>query len=86
MAEGKSWVKWVAIGCSGLVVLGVVVGAGIFFVVRKATAGPEQVAKDFLAAAAAGARLARRPRPPVRARHQRAPARQPRAPRPLITA
>ena len=54
MAEGKSWVKWVVIGCSGLLVLGVVVGAGIFFGVRKATAGPEQIAKDFLAAAAAG--------------------------------
>lgn len=54
MAEGRAWLKWVGIGCGGLLVLAVVAGVGIFFLVRSLTAGPEQVARDFCAAAAAG--------------------------------
>ena len=55
MAEQKRpWLKWVALGCGGLIVLGVLAGAALFFVVRTMTAGPEQVARDFCSAAAAG--------------------------------
>lgn len=54
MAEKRSWLKWVGIGCGGLVLLAIVAGAGIFFLVRTLTAGPEEVAREFCAAAAAG--------------------------------
>jgi hypothetical protein len=52
MAQG--WLKWVGIGCGALVVLCVVIVASVYFLVSRATAGPEQVAKDFLSAAASG--------------------------------
>ena len=50
----RPWLRWVALGCGGLVVLAGLFAAGMFVVVRKATAGPEQVVKQFLAAAAKG--------------------------------
>jgi hypothetical protein len=46
--------KWVAIGCGLLIVLGACFFAVIFFVVKKATAGPEIVVHEFLSATAAG--------------------------------
>ncbi len=54
MAEKQNWLKWVAIGCGAVILLGVTIGVGVYFVVRGATAGPEAVAKQFLAAAGAG--------------------------------
>jgi hypothetical protein len=53
-SSSKSWVKWVALGCGGLLVVSVAVIAGIFLIVKKATAGPEEVVHAFLAAAGAG--------------------------------
>jgi Domain of unknown function (DUF4878) len=50
----RPWLKWVALGCVGLIVIiGCFVGV-TFFVVKKATAGPEKAVKEFLAAAGAG--------------------------------
>lgn len=54
MAEKQNWLKWVAIGCGAVILLGIVFGVGIYYVVRGATAAPEAVAKQFLAAAASG--------------------------------
>lgn len=48
------WIKWVALGCFGLILLAALLGGGIWWGVMKATEGPETVAKEFLAAAAAG--------------------------------
>lgn len=50
----RSWLKWLGIGCGLLVILIVCFVAVTFLVVKKATAGPEAVVHDFLAAAAAG--------------------------------
>jgi len=50
----RPWIKWVALGCSGLIV---VVAALVFFTtmaVKRATAGPEKVVHEFLAAAGQG--------------------------------
>ncbi|BCS33088.1 hypothetical protein TBR22_A23140 [Luteitalea sp. TBR-22] len=50
MASGRSWVKWVGIGCGGaLLLLGGFIAA-IFFVVGQATAEPEKVARAFVEA------------------------------------
>jgi len=48
------WIKWVALGCFGLILLAGLFGGGIWWGLMKATEGPEAVAKEFLAAAAAG--------------------------------
>lgn len=48
------WVKWVALGCGGMVLLVAVVVAAGFFVVMRTTAEPEKVVDSFLAAAARG--------------------------------
>lgn len=48
------WAKWIGLGCGAFLLLGLVVGAVIFLVVRKATEGPEQTIQAFLAAAASG--------------------------------
>lgn len=53
-SSSKSWIKWVALGCGGLLVVSVAVVAGIFLIVKQATAGPEEVVHAFLEAAAAG--------------------------------
>jgi len=52
--QRRPWLKWVGIGCGGALLLVVVFVAVVFFVVRSLTAGPEQVTRDFLAAAASG--------------------------------
>jgi hypothetical protein len=44
----------VALGCGVLIVLAACFAALMFFMVKKATAGPEAVVHDFLAAAASG--------------------------------
>jgi len=54
MSEKRSWLKWLGIGCGGLVLLAIVGGTGIFFLVRSLTTGPEAVAREFCAAAASG--------------------------------
>jgi len=53
-ARSKPWGKWVALGCGGLLLLGALLGGGIWLVVQKATAGPEEVIQAFLAAAGEG--------------------------------
>lgn len=53
-AAKTPWVRWIALGCGGLVVLAALFAAFMFFVVKKATAGPEEVVRQFLTAAAAG--------------------------------
>ena len=54
MAGSGNWLKWVGIGCGGLIVLVVVFIAVILLVVQQATAGPEDVVRGFLNAAAKG--------------------------------
>src|SRR5690606_2892473 len=46
--------RYVLLGCGGMLLLAAVVGTIIALVVQKATAGPEQTVQAFLAAAAAG--------------------------------
>jgi hypothetical protein len=50
----SSWVKWLALGCGGALVLVAAFVFVLFFVIQKATAGPEAVIKEFLADAGAG--------------------------------
>lgn len=54
MAGTRSWLKYGAIGCGGVIVIAVALVAVIFFTVGRMTAEPERVAREFLAAAAAG--------------------------------
>lgn len=53
--EGKpqkgSPVKWILLGCGSFILLGIVVFAGLWFFVKKATRGPEEVVRHFLEAA-----------------------------------
>lgn len=50
----KHWGRWVALGCgAALLLVGALAGL-LFFIVRQATAGPEEVVQEFLAAAGAG--------------------------------
>lgn len=50
----KPWVRWVALGCGALLLLGAALFAAIFFVVMRSTAGPEEAVQGFLAAAGSG--------------------------------
>jgi hypothetical protein len=54
----RGWIKWVLIGCGVLLLLIIgfvaLVGGGIFYGIKKATAEPERVVKSFLAAAGSG--------------------------------
>lgn len=54
MSQPQPWLKWIGLGCGGLILIGVIAGAALFFVVRSMTAGPEEAARAFCAAAAAG--------------------------------
>lgn len=54
MADARNWLKYVALGCSGALVLVVLFAIAIFLFVGRLTAAPEQVTRDFLAAAARG--------------------------------
>jgi len=54
-SRGKNaWIKWVALGCGGLLVVVAVFVLLMITVVRKATAGPEAAVQSFLAAAGSG--------------------------------
>lgn len=48
------WGKWVALGCGLAVLLAVAFAGVMFFVVKKATSGPEEVIQKFLSDAGAG--------------------------------
>ena len=48
------WGRWIALGCGALVVLVGLFVVLMVFVVKRATAGPEEVVHQFLTAAAAG--------------------------------
>jgi hypothetical protein len=48
------WGKKIGIGCAGILAVVVILVVVLFFAVRTLTSGPEQVARDFLDAAAAG--------------------------------
>jgi hypothetical protein len=50
----RSGLKRWALGCGAAVLIAAVLGVVIFFVVQRMTAGPEQVARDFIAQAGAG--------------------------------
>lgn len=52
--QKKPWGRWVVLGCGAFLLLALSIGALLVFVVQKATAGPEQVVQEFLAAAGAG--------------------------------
>ncbi|WP_396624674.1 hypothetical protein [Luteitalea sp.] len=54
MANERSWLKWVGIGCGGALILLVGFIAAIFFVVGQATEEPEKVARAFVAATSTG--------------------------------
>jgi hypothetical protein len=50
----KPWLRWVLIGCGGLLALIVLFVLALLLFVKQATAGPEEVVQTFLAEAAAG--------------------------------
>lgn len=50
----SSWGKWVGLGCGIAVLLAIGFACVLFFVVKKATAGPEEVIQKFLTDAGAG--------------------------------
>lgn len=54
MGSSKPWLKWLGIGCGGVLLVVAVLVALVFFGVRTMTSGPEQVVQQFLARAAAG--------------------------------
>jgi len=54
LEKKKPWLRWVLLGCGGLITLFVVFIVVILFVVKQATAAPEEVVQTFLAEAAAG--------------------------------
>lgn len=54
MTARRPWVKYVAIGCASVMVLVAGFVAVVFFTVSRLTAGPEQVARDFVAATTRG--------------------------------
>lgn len=54
MSNGRSWLKWVGIGCGGVLVLLGAFIAVVFFVVGRATAEPEKVARAFVEATTRG--------------------------------
>lgn len=52
--KATPWLRWVLIGCSGLIALFIVLMVVILLVVKQATAAPEEVVQTFLAEIAAG--------------------------------
>lgn len=50
----RPWLKYVGIGCGGILVLVVSLVAVTFFAVSRMTAEPERVVREFLDAASAG--------------------------------
>ncbi len=49
-----AWLRFLGIGCGALLLLGMVAGSLFFLLMRKATEGPEETVKAFLAAAGSG--------------------------------
>ena len=49
-----TWARWLGIGCGAVLLLGTVIGVGVFAFVGRATAGPERVVVAFLDAAGSG--------------------------------
>ena len=49
----KPWMKWVALGCLGLILIFGAIAAAMWFAVSKATEGPEMAVRGFLDAASA---------------------------------
>ncbi len=54
LQKKRPWIRWVLLGCSGLIALLLVFVLVILFVVKQATAAPEEVVQTFLSEAAAG--------------------------------
>ena len=54
MAQQRSWLKWLGLGCGGLIVVVGIILVIVFVVVGSMTAEPERAAKEFLGAAASG--------------------------------
>jgi len=54
IARARPWLRWVLLGCVGLITLLIVFVVVFLFVVKQATAAPEEVVQTFLAEAAAG--------------------------------
>ncbi len=52
--KSRPWLRWVLLGCGGLIALFVVLIVVILFVVKQATAEPEKVVQTFLTEAADG--------------------------------
>jgi len=52
--KARPWIRWVLIGCGSLIALLIVFVVIILFVVKQATAAPEEVVQNFLAETAAG--------------------------------
>jgi hypothetical protein len=50
----RPWLRWVILGCGGLIALLLVFVVVIVLVVKQATAAPEEVVQTFLAEAGAG--------------------------------
>jgi len=50
----RKWVKWLFAGCAVMILLSCGAAALVWFGVMKATSGPEEASREFLAAAAAG--------------------------------
>jgi hypothetical protein len=48
------WVRWVLIGCSGLLAIIILFVLALLLFVKQATKGPEEVVQTFLAEAASG--------------------------------
>ena len=51
---GKPWLKWLLIGCGGLLAVIIILAVALFFIVKQATAEPEKVVQTFLTEATAG--------------------------------
>jgi hypothetical protein len=52
--NARPWLRWVLLGCGGLIALFVVFIIVILFVVKQATAAPEEVVQTFLSEIAVG--------------------------------
>jgi hypothetical protein len=49
-----SWARWIGLGCGAVLLLGMLGSTVFFLFLKKATSGPEETIKSFLAAAGSG--------------------------------